>query len=377
MRFAFVAATCLLAAASCKSKPPASPVQAPLEVLIPPPQDRVEWEPPEPNEKGDDWILLKSGEWLRGDIEVLRRDSLEFDSKELDTLNLDWKDIIEVRTTRVMTLGLSESRVVTGTLTVKGDRVAVRSGEDEVVYFDREELLAIIPGIPSEKNFWSGKITLGTTVRRGNTDQTDSTADLRVLRRTPSSRTELKYHGGLSRVRDTETANSQRLDGRWDRYISRRFYVSPFFFEASQDKFQNIDLRLTPGAGVGYTLIDTGAFEWEVDAGLGYQYLRYDSVEAGEEPEQTSAALLLGTALSADLTKRTEILFEYRSQQAFSGDIGDSSHLSTTLSVDVVGDLDLDVTFIWDHNSKPATNVDGETPKPDDLRLEVGFGWSF
>jgi putative salt-induced outer membrane protein YdiY len=315
------------------------------------------------------------GMWLRGEIEVLRRDSLEFDSEELDTLNLDWEDVAEVRTTRLMTLCLSEGRVVPGSLTVKGDRVAIRA--DEVLFFDREELLSIIPGIPSEKNYRSGKITLGTTVRRGNTEQTDSTADLRVLRRTPSSRIELKYHGLLSSVRDTEIANSQRLDGRWDRYVSRRFYVSPLFFEASQDQFQNIDVRLTPGAGVGYTLADTGAFEWEVDAGLGYQYVRHDSVEAGEEPEQSSAALLLGTALSADLTKRTEVLFEYRSQLAFSGDIGDSSHLSTTLSVDVVGDLDLDVTFIWDHNSKPATNVDGETPKPDGLRLEVGFGWSF
>ena len=376
MRTASVVIACACLGTGCKSNKPEAQTPGPLEVVIPPPADAaVEWTPPVPDENGDDWILLTSGEWLRGEIEVLRRDLLEFDSKELDTLNLDWEDVAEVRTTRLMTLGLSEGRVVTGSLTVKGDRVAIRA--DEVLFFDREELLSIIPGIPSEKNYWSGKLTLGTTVRRGNTNQTDSTADLRVLRRTPSSRIESKYHGALSRVQDTETANSQRLDGRWDRYISRRFYISPFFFEAMQDQFQNIDLRLTPGTGVGYTIVDRGHLRWEVDAGLGYQYLRYDSVEAGEEPEQSSGALLLGTMLSADLTKRAEVIFEYRSQQAFSSEVGDSSHLSTTFSVDVLADLDLDVTFTWDHNSKPATNADGETPKPDDLRLAVGFGWSF
>lgn len=369
-----LAAACTLAAA-CKSKPPATPAPAPLEVLIPAAQDRVPWEPPEPDESADDWIRLTSGEWLRGDIEVMRRDKLEFDSEELDTLILDWDDVVEVRTTRSMTLGLSNRRVVTGTLLVKGDDVGVRGAE--VVYFHRNELLSIIPGTPSELNYWSGKIGISTTMRRGNTNQTDGAADLRVLRRSPESRTELKYNGTLTRVEGMETSNAHRLDGRWDRFLSHRFFVTPLFFEATQDRFQNIYLRFTPGSGVGYQLVDRGTLEWDVDAGLGYQLIRYDSVEPGEPTRQESAAALLGTSLSADVTEKVEVLFDYRVQAAFSGDVGTNQHAKLTISVDLLSDLDLDVSFIWDHVGKPVTDANGVTPSPDDYRIQAGFGWSF
>lgn len=374
MRFAFFATACACLCVACRSTKPA-PAQAPLEPIIPVPDAPLEWSPPEPDESADDWIRLVSGEWLRGEIEVMRRDSLEFDSNELDTLTIDWEDIPEVRTTRTMTLGLTEGRVVTGTLMVKDGKVAVRSAQ--VVHFDREELLSIIPGTPSEMNYWSGKISLGTTVRRGNTNQTDSTAALRVLRRSPSSRTELTYNGALSRVNSEETANSNRVNGRWDRFISKRFYVSPLFFEAMQDHFQNLDLRFTPGSGVGYQIVDRSGLEWDVDSGIGYQLVKYDSVEVGEAEEVDSWAALLGTTLSTDLTKKIELLFDYRVQAAFKSEVGTNQHASLTLSVDVVSDIDLDVSAIWDRVGKPVADSDGVTPKNDDYRLQVGFGWSF
>lgn len=375
MRFVFVAAACALAAASCRSKPPAAPLQGPLEVLIPAAQERVDWEPPEPDEGSDDWIRLTSGEWLRGEIEVMRRDKLEFDSEELDTLSLDWKDVVELRTTRSMTLGLTERRVATGTLLIKGEDVGVRGVE--VAFFRRDELLSIIPGTPSERNYWSGKVGLSTTVRRGNTNQTDGAANVRILRRSPSSRIELKYNGTITRVESVETSNAHRLDGRWDRYLSRRFYVTPLFFEATRDRFQNIDLRFTPGSGVGYLLLERGTLEWEVDAGLGYQLVRYDSVEASEPDQQESAAALLGTSLSSDVTEKIELIYEHRLQAAFSGDVGTNHHSQLTISVDVIGDLDLDLAFFWDHVGRPVADSNGVTPSSDDYRMQVGFGWSF
>ena len=42
---------------------------------------------------GKDWLRLTSGEWLRGKIEYLDRQTLVFDSEELDELKLDWDDV--------------------------------------------------------------------------------------------------------------------------------------------------------------------------------------------------------------------------------------------------------------------------------------------
>jgi len=42
-----------------------------------------------------DWIRLASGEWLKGDIKVLRGDALEFDSDELGDPTFDWDRITD------------------------------------------------------------------------------------------------------------------------------------------------------------------------------------------------------------------------------------------------------------------------------------------
>ena len=49
-----------------------------------------------------DWIQLTSGEWLKGELIAMYDGSLEFDSDELDNLTLDWDDVRQVRTRRVV-----------------------------------------------------------------------------------------------------------------------------------------------------------------------------------------------------------------------------------------------------------------------------------
>ena len=376
MRAAIIFATLALPAASCASVAESTTQTAtPAVAESEQPAPDQEWAPPEPDEGSDDWLRLKSGEWLRGEINVLRSESLEFDSNELDVLKIDWDDVTELRTTRQMTVGLTGRRAITGTLLVKGDQLVV--GGETVMRYHRDELLSIIPGTPSELNYWSGKLSLGSTVRRGNTNQTDGNGDLRILRRSPDSRIELKFNGAYTRVSDVETSSYQRLDGKWDIFLSREFYVTPLFFEGFRDPFQNVELRFTPGAGAGYHLADRGGLTWDVDGGLGYQLLRYDSVEPGESKEQTSAAVMFGTTLDTDLTKRIEFEFTYSAQLAFNDAIGTNQHARGTLSVDLTGHLDLDLSLIWDSIGAPVADADGVIPQNDDYRFQVGLGWDF
>lgn len=47
------------------------------------------------------------------------------------------------------------------------------------------------------------------------------------------------------------------------------------------------------------------------------------------------------------------------------------------LSVDLVGDLDLDIAFVWDRVNRPAADSGGDVPEKDDYRTTIGLGWSF
>ena len=55
------------------------------------------WSPTSALPEKFDWIQLTSGEWLKGDLKVLYDKKLEFDSDELDLLELDWEDVKQIR----------------------------------------------------------------------------------------------------------------------------------------------------------------------------------------------------------------------------------------------------------------------------------------
>jgi hypothetical protein len=52
-----------------------------------------------------------------------------------------------------------------------------------------------------------------------------------------------------------------------------------------------------------------------------------------------------------------------------------SHHLSSVLSFEVWGPLDLDLSFIWDRIEQPAADPDGDTPRSDDFQLTLGVSF--
>jgi hypothetical protein len=52
-------------------------------------------------------------------------------------------------------------------------------------------------------------------------------------------------------------------------------------------------------------------------------------------------------------------------------------HILTTLSTDLIGELDLDVSFVWDRTQKPQPRADSSIPEKDDYWLMVGLAFEF
>ena len=205
------------------------------------------WKPPLPNPKAKDWVQLKSGEWLKGDVKYLVDDSFVFDSKELDELTLDWEDIKEIRSPRILTYYFEKIGTFVGTAVMKDSVLSIRIGED-VRSFPRSKLLSIIEGEPTELNFWSGKIQAGLTLRSGNTDQDDFSALLFLRRQTPRTRLDINYTGNYGSVDSVQTINNHDGTAKFDLLIASGFFVTPGSANLYANKFQNIGLRATVGA---------------------------------------------------------------------------------------------------------------------------------
>ncbi len=348
------------------------------------PQDLAIEDPaelPEPpsfvRESTDEWVRLTSGEWLRGEVLALsHRQTLEFDSEELDELKLDWDDVAELHSTRQFTVLLENRATATGTLDVSSDVIQVTTGED-VFAFRRGDVQRIVLGSPRRRDHWDGKIQVGFTGRRGNTEQTDNVLSFSARRRTADTRLDLSLDVVQSEQAGVESANNQRFTGSLDRFLTSRLFLQILALDVFRDRFQNIDRQVTPSTGIGYTFVDSSPLEWSGNAGLGYRATRFDSVTPGQPDQTGEGVVILGTNLASDLTEKIELNAAYTVQLSFDGLDRTQHNASIDFSYDIWGDLDLAISFLWNHVGEPEPDSNGITPKSDDFRLDVGLSWSF
>jgi putative salt-induced outer membrane protein YdiY len=322
-----------------------------------------------------DWIQLKSGEWLKGSLKAMLDRELEFDSEELNDMTFDWKDIRQVRSPRTFSVLSVSGMTYSGPVHITPERVTV--GNPNQTSFSRDQLQSFTASATRERNLWSGRVSLGLTLRAGNTEQAEYNSIIDLQRRTPLTRLSIDYIGNVSLAQGIKNANNHRVNVEFDRWLSQRFYLMLPALEYYRDPFQNLDHRLTAGLGVGYDLVDKPKLEWNITTGPAYQYAWFDSATPGEPTEKGAAALTLGTKLKWDITHRLTWRFSYRGQYT-SQAVGETTHhADSTLSLEITKRSDLDVSLIWDRISQPKVGADGIEPEPDDFRLVVGLGLAF
>jgi putative salt-induced outer membrane protein YdiY len=339
------------------------------------PPKRPWWQLGKPaDDKGTDWIQLKSGEWLRGKLYGMQNRSLEFESDELDDLKFDWKDVHQVVVPKAL-VSYGDRETAWGE--VHADREKVKVSGLHEVEFPRYDLLGIAPGSPREIDYWSGKFDVGLNLRTGNTEQTDFVTKLKLERRTANTYLKLEYAGNFSETEDTETVNNQRVTEFFDLFLTRRLFVRVPQAEYYHDPFQNIAQRFTVGGGMGYYLIDQPKLEWEIAGGPAYQFIHFDNVEAEADLEQTTPAIVFQSNFDITLTKRVDFELNYSLIAANENSGGLAHHATATLEIELTRRLDLDVTFTWDRISNPQADASGAIPKNDDFRLDLSLGIKF
>jgi len=309
-----------------------------------------------------DWLQLTSGEWLKGDFKVMYDYTLEFDSDELDLQEFDFEDVKQLRTRAmksVLVKGEDNHKDMTtlrGMLYLKGDQVVLRRGEYKVS-IPRDRVISIAEGQLREKLYWSGMASIGLNTRGGNTETEDITFQINLKRQTVQNRTNIDFLANYSSTDSDETANNQRLNGQHDRYLTARFYWRVLDAEYYRDPFSNIAGQYSGGTGIGYDIIHTSRTEWTIGTGAGYQEMRFDSVKPGEDMTSSSPFLTAGTNIDHDLTGDIDLIYDYTMRWLNDDNGRYTHHMVATISFDVTGDLDLDVSGIWDCIEKPQLDA--------------------
>jgi len=334
------------------------------------------WEQLTPSASHFDWIQLTSDEWLKGDLEAMYDGKLEFDSDELDFQEFDWEDVRQVIGHRIHSVNIEGYGIFSGVLRINEDKVIVRVGEEQRE-FERNRLISIAYGSPKESNYWSGKVSLGLNISKGNSEQEDSSASVNIQRRTSRTRLTLNYLGTFSQTRGIQTANNHRGDGNYDIFKSRKYFLRPVFGEYFRDPFSNIAHRYTLGAGIGYHIIDTSKTEWDVTGGPAYQGTEFVSVEQGQNSDEGTPALVVDSSFDIELNKRIDFIWGYRFQLGNNSSGGYTHHFVTTLESELSKVLDLDISFVWDRIQYPTADEFGNVPEQDDYMISVALGIDF
>ncbi len=337
-------------------------------------EEQSNWTDTRPQRVSADWLQLTSGEWLRGRIIIMQKEMLEFDSDELDNLEIEWDKVKYIKSSDPYRLRFDGRVSADGAIEITQDEIYVTTDYDDQT-FKRSELQNIASGKETEISKWTNKITFSINVRRGNTDQTDFTSMISAKRRTILSRLLLDYLGNFTEVQDTETINNHRLSATFDIFITRDLFLTPITAEYFRDPFLNIDQRVNVGIAVGYTLINNNETEWDISGGPAYQETNFVSVQIGEPDTDSTATLILGTSFDTELNSKVDLQGTYSVTLGDEKTGGYTHHSIITIETELTDKLDFDVSAVWDKVKSPVQAEDGTFPEPDDFRILIGLGY--
>ena len=336
----------------------------------------LSWVPPAVGHDGADWVQLKSGEWLRGQLKYIQNKEVDFDSDELDEQSLKLKNVRQVYPAHRMFTQFEDQKPIYGNVVVSNGIVMVMG--PEAVSQPLELLTGITPsGGKTGMRNWSGKAVVGVVLQSGNNSQTTVNTSAELARRTPNTTFLLDYLGNYSQVNNVQNANNDRVNLSYDVRLNRNWFVRPVQFEYYHDSQANISYRLTDSVSAGYYIFDQNDLEWTVTAGPGYQYTRFDTVNPGEPDTASTLAGVLESSFKYDLTSRLTFIQTLQCIVT-KRDAGQYTHHAvTTLEFEIKRHLNLDVSFIWDYLQNPQTRDGGSIPEKSDYYLTVGLGVRF
>ena len=335
----------------------------------------------------DDWIELKTGEWLRGDLQWLHPKGLEaglnasFYSNELDDLTFSWADIAGVHSPKIKSYKFKNKTTVSGKAMITKDLVILETNEG-VVTHPRSELASISEGPPRERTWWSTTLSIGFSANAGNTNQGSLTTQWSLAREDGHSLEAVSYNGTVAYTDGELNVNRHLGDLDTALFLWDRFYLVPAAGQLLYDAFQNIKLRATPGVGAGVYVFKknrqrrkhTNQFEWDMQSGLGYQFLKLISTVSEVDNPQNDGFIMFRTHWKLEfLNDNVELTIDWRTNLVYTS-FGRTNHTGKAdVSVEITDMFNFVNSFLFLRTRDPEPRSDGTVPKKNDYQIVVSL----
>jgi hypothetical protein len=168
-----------------------------------------------------------------------------------------------------------------------------------------------------------------------------------------------------------------------DLFLWDRVYLVPMLVQLLYDEFQNYALRATPAVGVGIHIFDktrkrrnhSNGFEWDVQSGLGYQFLRLLSAASTVSNPQNDGFVMVRTYWKLDfLNDDVGLTIDWQSNLVYTG-FGNTNHTGKAkVTTEITDVVDMQISFLFLRTREPLPRADGTIPKQNDYQVVVGLG---
>jgi len=220
-----------------------------------------------------DEVLLKNGERVIGTIESLDGGKLTIKSVSFGEVKVDFDKVKTFSTSKAVPVHFKDGTVLSQQIHT-GDEGTVRIEKTGVM--DPQSLpLSEITKINPPPVKWTGDLTAGLAITRGNTETQSFNTEINAVRRSDDDRITFGagYRTAKQTDRDTgeENTTERYLFGKlqYDYFFTKKFYGYANA-RAEKDALAELALRFVAGAGVGYQWAESETFNFSTEGGVSW-----------------------------------------------------------------------------------------------------------
>jgi len=318
-----------------------------------------------------DQVEFKTGDRLTGTVKSVAGGKMVFDSAVAGPLTLKMDSIKTFSTDNPIEI-VQTNGVVVVQKVVAGTEGSVKV-QPEAKQPAQTLVFADIATINPEKTKWVGSVVAGAVLTRGNTESSTASVGAEATRRSDDTRIYLGAGYYFANQRDNDTGENSTIadnlfaKGKFDYFFTKKFFgYANVKYE--KDRIASLDMRVTPGAGLGYQWIERAGLNFFTEAGLTYVHEAYSDPDEKRDYMAARAAYHLDFAFNSYVKgfHNFEIIPNVEEYEAF------LIYTDVGIRADLTARLFLEGKAQMAYNSEPADNREKK-----DLRYTLGVGWSF
>lgn len=318
-----------------------------------------------------DEIVFKNGDRLVGAISTAAGGKITLESVSAGKVTIDMGNIKTMTTDAPITVVFKDGTSITQKLSASQEegKFSIGQGVVQPQSYNIGDISKINP--PPVK--WTGSISAGATITRGNSTTQNANVDINAVRKSDDDRITFNAGYAGSRQKDPTTgtnSTTKRMEYgslQYDYFFSKELYGYANT-RAEKDAIALVDLRLTSGVGAGYQFIDVPDLSISGEAGVSWLSENFN----GSTPSNDTLTSRLAYHLNTNLTPGVKLFSDAEWYESFE-DFDDQNARGTLgLRSSLTKSMFAEAKVVWAWDSTPAIGK-----KRQDVSYILGIGWSF